>query len=220
MSSNIHSQEVYSDLLSFTFDGPKPYNQNQPLFIDAEDPSRSFTGVQFRQLVRTLVAGLKAHNVQPGDCVLLHLGNSVSERNNPKKKEEKKIIQIENIKNESKIGLRTIADSGLSYATDTISRTVFRYNWRRRCLHGIKPPQPPPRTRPHHQPRRTQIDPHNSRCPLLGPRCLWSPGHAPSTGLPRGRASDRSLRPAIPVVRTRIFIGRTILRNEWRRVSQ
>ncbi|EKV10638.1 Adenylate-forming enzyme AfeA [Penicillium digitatum] len=71
------SQEVYSDLLSFTFDGPKPYNQNQPLFIDAEDPSRSFTAVQFRQLVRTLIAGLKAHNVQPGDCVLLHLGNSI-----------------------------------------------------------------------------------------------------------------------------------------------
>ncbi|OQD64108.1 hypothetical protein PENPOL_c008G09773 [Penicillium polonicum] len=76
-SNNMLSQEVYSDLLSFTFDGPKPYNQNQPLFIDAEDPSRSFTGVQFRQLVRTLIAGLKAHNVQPGDCVLLHLGNSI-----------------------------------------------------------------------------------------------------------------------------------------------
>lgn len=90
MSSNIHSQEVYSDLLSFTFDGPKPYNQNQPLFIDAEDPSRSFTGVQFRQLVRTLVAGLKAHNVQPGDCVLLHLGNSVSERNNPPSPSQKR----------------------------------------------------------------------------------------------------------------------------------
>ncbi|CAI7584730.1 unnamed protein product [Penicillium glandicola] len=76
MSSNM-SQEVYSDLLSFTFDGPKPYNRDQPLFIDAEDPSRSFTAAQFRQLVRTLIAGLKAHNVQPGDCVLLHLGNSI-----------------------------------------------------------------------------------------------------------------------------------------------
>lgn len=96
-SNNMHSQEAYSDLLSFTFDGPKPYNQNQPLFIDAEDPSRSFTGVQFRQLVRTLIAGLKAHNVQPGDCVLLHLGNSVSERKIQKKRKEKKresIIQI------------------------------------------------------------------------------------------------------------------------------
>ncbi|KAJ5952116.1 uncharacterized protein N7479_010529 [Penicillium vulpinum] len=77
MSNNMLSHEVYSDLLSFTFDGPKPYNQNQPLFIDAEDPSRSFTGSQFRQLVQTLIAGLKAHNIQQGDCVLLHLGNSI-----------------------------------------------------------------------------------------------------------------------------------------------
>ncbi|KAJ5690179.1 Nicotinic acid-CoA ligase pyr1 [Penicillium macrosclerotiorum] len=69
-------QDLYTDLLTFTFCGPTPYNQNQPLFIDAEDPSRSFTATQFRQLVRTLIAGLKAHNVRQGDCVLLHLGNS------------------------------------------------------------------------------------------------------------------------------------------------
>lgn len=72
-------QDLYTDLLTFTFCGPTPYNQNQPLFIDAEDPSRSFTAAQFRQLVRTLITGLKAHNVRQGDCVLLHLGNSVSE---------------------------------------------------------------------------------------------------------------------------------------------
>jgi hypothetical protein len=29
-------------------------------------------------LVRTLIAGFKANNIQQGDCVLLHLGNSVS----------------------------------------------------------------------------------------------------------------------------------------------
>jgi non-ribosomal peptide synthetase component E (peptide arylation enzyme) len=72
--------DIYTDLLTFTFGGPKPYNPNQPLFIDAEDASRSFTAAQFRQLVRTLIAGLKAHNIQQGDCVLLHLGNSVSEK--------------------------------------------------------------------------------------------------------------------------------------------
>lgn len=70
--------DLYTDLLTFTFCGPTPYNQFQPLFIDAEDPSRSFTAAQFRQLVRTIIAGLKAHNVQKGDCVLVHLGNSVS----------------------------------------------------------------------------------------------------------------------------------------------
>lgn len=71
-------KETYTDLLTFTFCGPTPYNQNQPLFIDAEDPSRSFTAAQFRQLVRTLIAGFKAYGIQPGDCVLMHLGNSVS----------------------------------------------------------------------------------------------------------------------------------------------
>lgn len=70
--------DVYTDLLTFTFCGPNTYNQNQPIFIDAEDPSQSFTGTQFRHLVRTLIAGLKAHNVQQGDCVLVMLGNSVS----------------------------------------------------------------------------------------------------------------------------------------------
>lgn len=70
--------DIYTDLLTFTFCGPTPYNQSQPLYIDAEDPSRSFTAIQFRQLVRTLIAGFKAHNVQQGDCVLVHLGNSVS----------------------------------------------------------------------------------------------------------------------------------------------
>lgn len=71
-------EDLYTDLLTFTFCGPTPYNQYQPLFIDAEDPSRSFTAAQFRQLVRTLIAGFKANNIQQGDCVLLHLGNSVS----------------------------------------------------------------------------------------------------------------------------------------------
>lgn len=79
---------VYTDLLTFAFHGPKPYSGQQPLFIDAEDPSRALTARQFRQLVRTLIAGLQAHHVQRGDCVLVHLGNSVSNTqlppNNPR----------------------------------------------------------------------------------------------------------------------------------------
>ncbi|KAJ6113086.1 hypothetical protein N7512_008410 [Penicillium capsulatum] len=69
--------DIYTDLLTFAFCGPARYNQNQPLYINAEDPSRSFTGAQFQQLVRTLIAGFKAHHVQQGDCVLVHLGNSI-----------------------------------------------------------------------------------------------------------------------------------------------
>lgn len=77
------NEMINSDLLSFTFEGPKPYTSNQPLFIDAEDTSRSFTAAQFRQLVQTLIAGFKAYGIQRGDCVLLHLGNSVSPQISP-----------------------------------------------------------------------------------------------------------------------------------------
>ncbi|PLN75743.1 acetyl-CoA synthetase-like protein [Aspergillus taichungensis] len=67
----------YTDLLSFAFQGPVGYDQSRPLFIDAENPSRSLNASQFRLLVRTLIAGLKAHHVQRGDCVLVHLGNNI-----------------------------------------------------------------------------------------------------------------------------------------------
>ncbi|KAL2860692.1 adenylate-forming enzyme AfeA [Aspergillus lucknowensis] len=72
-----YGNEVYTDLLTFCFRGPVPYNEDRPLFIDAEDPSRYFSARQFRTLVRTLIAGLKAQHVQRGDCVLVHLGNSI-----------------------------------------------------------------------------------------------------------------------------------------------
>lgn len=67
----------FTDLLTFAFRGPIAYDDHRPVFLDAEDPSRSLTASQFRCLVRTLIAGLQAHHVQRGDCVLLHLGNSV-----------------------------------------------------------------------------------------------------------------------------------------------
>lgn len=69
---------VYTDLLTFAFRGPTAYEDQRPLFIDAEDPSRALNAAQFRLLVRTLIAGLQAHHVQRGDCVLVHLGNNVS----------------------------------------------------------------------------------------------------------------------------------------------
>ncbi|RAK99462.1 adenylate-forming enzyme AfeA [Aspergillus ibericus CBS 121593] len=68
---------TYTDLLTFAFRGPVHYDPERPLFIDAENPSRSFNARQFETLVRTLIAGLKAHHVQRGDCVLVHLGNSI-----------------------------------------------------------------------------------------------------------------------------------------------
>lgn len=71
------AHHVYTDLLTFCFDGPNQYDHQRPIFIDAQDPSRALNASQFRLLVRTLIAGLKAHHVQRGDCVLVHLGNSV-----------------------------------------------------------------------------------------------------------------------------------------------
>lgn len=67
-----------TDLLSFAFDAlPLPDDGLQPLYVDAVDPSCSLNARQFRLLVRSLIAGLKAHNVQKGDCVLVNLGNCV-----------------------------------------------------------------------------------------------------------------------------------------------
>ncbi|RAH56303.1 adenylate-forming enzyme AfeA [Aspergillus piperis CBS 112811] len=72
-----HGDGFYTDLLTFAFRGPVHYDRQQPIFIDAEDATRFFNALQFETLVRALIAGLKAHNVQPGDCVLVHLGNSI-----------------------------------------------------------------------------------------------------------------------------------------------
>ncbi|RAH83132.1 adenylate-forming enzyme AfeA [Aspergillus japonicus CBS 114.51] len=63
------------DVVSFAFNGPVEYDQTRPLYIDARDPSRSLNAYQLKHLVQTLVAGLKRH-VEPGDAVLVHLGNS------------------------------------------------------------------------------------------------------------------------------------------------
>ncbi|KAB8073942.1 hypothetical protein BDV29DRAFT_131233 [Aspergillus leporis] len=76
-SPQLGNDRKYTDLLSFAFGSPQPYDQQRPLYIDAEHPSCSLNSLQFRLLVRTLVAGLKAHNVQKGDCVLVHMGNSI-----------------------------------------------------------------------------------------------------------------------------------------------
>ena len=76
--SSERSRDSYTDLLTFAFDGPVPYDRNKPIYIDAEDQSCALDAHQFRFLVRSLIAGLKAHGVQRGDCVVVHIPNSVS----------------------------------------------------------------------------------------------------------------------------------------------
>lgn len=74
--SGAPNSAVYTDLVTFTFNGPAQHGE-RPLYIDADNPSQALNAGQFKLLVRTLIAGLKAHNVQQGDCVLVHMQNNV-----------------------------------------------------------------------------------------------------------------------------------------------
>lgn len=69
--------KIYKDLLTFALNPPVPFDEHKPLYIDAENPTRSLSAGRFRALVRTLIAGLRAHGLQNGDCVLVHMGNHV-----------------------------------------------------------------------------------------------------------------------------------------------
>ena len=68
-----------TDLITFAFDGPSQVDEETPIYINAEDPSRSLSKSQTRTLVRRLVAGLQAVSLQRGECVLVVLANDVNE---------------------------------------------------------------------------------------------------------------------------------------------
>lgn len=70
---------VYKDLLSFALDEqPVAYDEQRPLYVDAENPALSLNARQVRLFVRTLIAGLiKRADVRTGDCVLVTLPNNV-----------------------------------------------------------------------------------------------------------------------------------------------
>ncbi|KAJ5219454.1 uncharacterized protein N7498_001553 [Penicillium cinerascens] len=65
------------DLLSYIFDDP-PYDQDQPIYIDVRDQSRSISCNQARKLIRLLIAGLRASGLRSGDCVLIHSFNDIN----------------------------------------------------------------------------------------------------------------------------------------------
>lgn len=75
----VHSTPVYKDLLSFAFDDrPVEYDEQRPIYIDAENPAWALNARQFRMLVRSLIAGLRhAADLRVGECVLVHLPNNV-----------------------------------------------------------------------------------------------------------------------------------------------
>ncbi|KAK8238704.1 amp dependent CoA ligase [Phyllosticta capitalensis] len=67
------------DLLTYVFGAAGSANgdEDTPVLIDAEDPSRSLSINQARVLVRKIVAGLKAFGLKQGDTVCIHATNSI-----------------------------------------------------------------------------------------------------------------------------------------------
>lgn len=64
------------DLLSWTFDDIK-YDLDEPIYIDAKNPSNSISANQARVLIRKLAAGLRAAGLKKGDCVCLSSFNDI-----------------------------------------------------------------------------------------------------------------------------------------------
>ncbi|KAJ6076083.1 hypothetical protein N7499_008064 [Penicillium canescens] len=65
------------DVVSFALDAQAHYDTSEALIIDAHEPDRALSGAQLKLLVRTLMAGFRAHGVKKGDCVLVNLRNNV-----------------------------------------------------------------------------------------------------------------------------------------------
>lgn len=98
LGNPIPAEVPHVDLLTYAFEGKKNYDQNkvrgfsplrtfdaaikltpeQELYFDSDDDSLSLTGPQVVTSVKRLIGGLKVAGIEKGDCVCLHLFNSVS----------------------------------------------------------------------------------------------------------------------------------------------
>lgn len=67
------------DLISWYFDNPK-VDDDKPVYIDAQNPNRSYTFGQARSTVKKLAAGFRKAGLKKGDVVCLHSFNDVSGR--------------------------------------------------------------------------------------------------------------------------------------------
>ncbi|KAK5073520.1 hypothetical protein LTR64_007343 [Lithohypha guttulata] len=65
-----------SDVVSFSFCKQNCFEQDQPLLVDAENPSRSLNYESAKALVRKLVAGFWASGLREGDSVMCHMSNT------------------------------------------------------------------------------------------------------------------------------------------------
>lgn len=62
------------DIVTYALNSPEKYDENKPLYIDADNPEKYLTAAQTRRLTRKLVAGLTSYaGIQPGDRIVVHL---------------------------------------------------------------------------------------------------------------------------------------------------
>ncbi|KAN0122515.1 amp dependent CoA ligase [Hyaloscypha variabilis] len=64
------------DILSWIFDDPH-HDKDEPIYIDAKDPSRTLSSNQARAIIRKLIAGLHAAGLKKGDCICVHSFNDI-----------------------------------------------------------------------------------------------------------------------------------------------
>lgn len=64
------------DLLSWYFDDQR-FDENEPIYIDAANPSNYYSHKSAKKSIRKIAAGLKAIGVRKGDTVCIHSFNSV-----------------------------------------------------------------------------------------------------------------------------------------------
>ncbi|KAF8544633.1 hypothetical protein BDD12DRAFT_814991 [Trichophaea hybrida] len=65
------------DILSWMFDSPW-YDLNKTIYISANDPSRSLTGAQCKDIICRLAKGLRDAGLRKGDVVMLHSFNDIN----------------------------------------------------------------------------------------------------------------------------------------------
>ncbi|EXJ61091.1 hypothetical protein A1O7_05244 [Cladophialophora yegresii CBS 114405] len=66
-----------TDILTYTFGNLSRYDDDTPIFIDANHPSHRISAKQALRTVRQLIKGLKALGLKEGECVCLHAFNNI-----------------------------------------------------------------------------------------------------------------------------------------------
>nr|POE59303.1 acyl-coa ligase azaf [Quercus suber] len=74
--AKVHHRVPTKDINSWIFDDLR-YDEDDPIYISALDPSKSISARQAKKLIRQLAAGFRALGVQQGHCVLIHSFNDI-----------------------------------------------------------------------------------------------------------------------------------------------